>query len=105
MQRELSTDQANEVKEGLVEVLVLQKEFAEALALLEDGPSFVPGKPKMLACRAESLWGLGRGGEAKALLDKKPNPTEHDVRLGLAGNLCRCTGYDKIVRAVLDAAK
>jgi aerobic carbon-monoxide dehydrogenase small subunit len=41
---------------------------------------------------------------AKALLDKKPNPTEHDVRLWLAGNLCRCTGYDKIVRAVLDAA-
>jgi carbon-monoxide dehydrogenase small subunit len=41
---------------------------------------------------------------AKALLDKKPKPTEHDVRLWLAGNLCRCTGYDKIVRAVLDAA-
>jgi carbon-monoxide dehydrogenase small subunit len=41
---------------------------------------------------------------AKALLDKKPDPTEHDVRLWLAGNLCRCTGYDKIVRAVLDAA-
>lgn len=41
---------------------------------------------------------------AKALLDKHPDPTEHDVRLWLAGNLCRCTGYDKIVRAVLDAA-
>jgi carbon-monoxide dehydrogenase small subunit len=41
---------------------------------------------------------------AKALLDKKPNPTEHDIRLHLAGNLCRCTGYDKIVRAVQDAA-
>ena len=41
---------------------------------------------------------------AKALLDKNPDPTEHDVRLWLAGNLCRCTGYDKIVRAVLDAA-
>jgi len=41
---------------------------------------------------------------AKALLDRNPNPTEHDVRYGLAGNLCRCTGYDKIVRAVLDAA-
>jgi carbon-monoxide dehydrogenase small subunit len=41
---------------------------------------------------------------AKALLDKNPKPTEHDVRLWLAGNLCRCTGYDKIVRAVLDAA-
>ena len=40
---------------------------------------------------------------AKALLDRNPNPTEHEVRYGLAGNLCRCTGYDKIVRAVLDA--
>lgn len=41
---------------------------------------------------------------AKALLDKNPDPTEADVRHWLAGNLCRCTGYDKIVRAVLDAA-
>ena len=41
---------------------------------------------------------------AKALLDRNPNPTEHEVRYALAGNLCRCTGYDKIVRAVLDAA-
>jgi carbon-monoxide dehydrogenase small subunit len=41
---------------------------------------------------------------SKALLDKNPNPTEHEVRYWLAGNLCRCTGYDKIIRAVLDAA-
>lgn len=41
----------------------------------------------------------------KALLDRNPNPTEHEARLWLAGNLCRCTGYDKIVRAVLDAAE
>lgn len=41
---------------------------------------------------------------AKALLEKNPHPTEHQVRHWLAGNLCRCTGYDKIVRAVLDAA-
>ena len=41
---------------------------------------------------------------AKALLDVNPNPAEDDVRLWLAGNLCRCTGYDKIVQAVLDAA-
>ena len=41
---------------------------------------------------------------AKALLEKDPDPTETEVRYWLAGNLCRCTGYDKIVRAVLDAA-
>ena len=41
---------------------------------------------------------------SKALLDAEPNPSEDRIRLWLAGNLCRCTGYDKIVRAVLDAA-
>ncbi|MDE8651043.1 (2Fe-2S)-binding protein [Novosphingobium album (ex Liu et al. 2023)] len=41
---------------------------------------------------------------AKALLDRNPNPTETEIRYWLAGNLCRCTGYDKIVRAVMDAA-
>ena len=41
---------------------------------------------------------------AKSLLVHNPNPTEHQLRHWLAGNLCRCTGYDKIVRAVLDAA-
>jgi carbon-monoxide dehydrogenase small subunit len=42
---------------------------------------------------------------AKALLDKNPDPTEHEIRFWLANNLCRCTGYDKIVRAVQDSAK
>lgn len=42
---------------------------------------------------------------AKALLDKDPNPDETTIRYWLAGNLCRCTGYDKIVRAVQDAAQ
>ena len=41
---------------------------------------------------------------AKALLDRNSNPSETEVRYWLAGNLCRCTGYDKIVRAVLDTA-
>src|SRR3954466_14938723 len=41
---------------------------------------------------------------AKALLDENPNPTETEARYWLAGNLCRCTGYDKIIRAVMDAA-
>ena len=41
---------------------------------------------------------------AKALLEKNPNPTETEERYWLAGNLCRCTGYDKIIRAVLECA-
>ena len=41
----------------------------------------------------------------KALLDTNPSPPENEVRFALANNLCRCTGYDKIVRAVLDAAE
>jgi carbon-monoxide dehydrogenase small subunit len=41
---------------------------------------------------------------AKALLDKNPNPTEHEIRYWMAGNLCRCTGYEKILTAVQDAA-
>tara|TARA_A100000164_G_scaffold89213_1_gene77054 strand:- start:529 stop:1005 length:477 start_codon:yes stop_codon:yes gene_type:complete len=41
---------------------------------------------------------------AKVLLEHNDNPTETEVRYWLAGNLCRCTGYDKIIRAVLDAA-
>lgn len=42
---------------------------------------------------------------AKALLEENPNPTETEVRVGLSGNICRCTGYVKIVDAVLAAAK
>ncbi len=41
---------------------------------------------------------------AKSLLERNPDPTEEEVRYWLAGNLCRCTGYNKIVEAVLDAA-
>ena len=42
---------------------------------------------------------------AKALLDRNANPNEEEIRYALAGNLCRCTGYDKIVRAVQDGAR
>jgi carbon-monoxide dehydrogenase small subunit len=42
---------------------------------------------------------------SKALLETNPNPTEHEIRFWLSGNLCRCTGYDKIVRAVQRAAE
>ena len=41
---------------------------------------------------------------AKALLDRNPSPTEEEIRFNLAGNLCRCTGYDKIVRSIQEAA-
>lgn len=41
---------------------------------------------------------------AKSLLERNPDPTESEMRYWLAGNLCRCTGYDKIIRAVMDAA-
>ena len=41
---------------------------------------------------------------AKTLLERNSNPTEQEIRYWLAGNLCRCTGYDKIIRAVVDAA-
>lgn len=42
---------------------------------------------------------------AKSLLERNDNPTEEEVRYWIAGNLCRCTGYDKIVRAIMDTAK
>ncbi|MDP3660998.1 (2Fe-2S)-binding protein [Phenylobacterium sp.] len=80
--------------------------------------------------RIETIEGMARGGElhplqqkfldhaalqcgfctpglliaAKALLDANPDPTETETRYWLAGNLCRCTGYDKVIRAVMDAA-
>ncbi len=41
---------------------------------------------------------------AKALLDKKPNPTEEEVRIAISGNICRCTGYQQIVEAIMAAA-
>ena len=42
---------------------------------------------------------------SKALLEQNPNPSEHEIRFWLSGNLCRCTGYDKIIRAVQSAGE
>jgi carbon-monoxide dehydrogenase small subunit len=42
---------------------------------------------------------------AKALLDENPNPTEDEIRFGIAGNICRCTGYTKVVEAIQAAAR
>ena len=42
---------------------------------------------------------------AKAFLEKNPNPTEHELRTGIAGNLCRCTGYDKIIKAIMSVGQ
>ena len=42
---------------------------------------------------------------AKALLDKNPKPNEHDVRIAISGNLCRCTGYQKIVEAIISLSQ
>ena len=58
----------------------------------------------LLPLTAEQEVALRDQGASKALLDHNPSPSESEIRYWLAGNLCRCTGYDKIVRAVQDAA-
>ena len=59
----------------------------------------LPSRERLPAVRS---WGFLVA--SRALLAKHPNPTETEVRYWLAGNLCRCTGYDKIITAVLDVA-
>ena len=74
---------------------------------LADGTTLHPLQQKFLE-HASLQCGICTPGflmSATALLERNPNPTEAEVRYALAGNLCRCTGYDKIVRAVLDAAR
>ncbi len=71
-----------------------------------DGPRLHPLQQKLLEHNALQC-GICIPGivvAAKALLERNPDPSETELRFGLAGNLCRCTGYDKIIRAVLDAA-
>ncbi len=78
----------------------------ETIEGLADGENLHPLQAKFLE-HAALQCGFCTPGflvAAKALLDRNPDPSEEEVRYWLAGNLCRCTGYDKIVRAVLDAA-
>ena len=73
---------------------------------LADGDTLHPLQKKFLE-HAALQCGICTPGflvTAKALLDRNPDPSEHEIRYALAGNLCRCTGYDKIVKAVQDAA-
>lgn len=79
----------------------------ETVEGLADGAKLHPLQTKFLE-HAALQCGICTPGfliAAKALLEKNPDPTEEEIRYGLAGNLCRCTGYDKIVRAVQAAAK
>ena len=79
----------------------------ETVEGLPDGATLHPLQQKFLE-HAALQCGVCTPGfliAAKALLEKNPDPSEEEIRFGLAGNLCRCTGYDKIVRAVQDAAK
>jgi aerobic carbon-monoxide dehydrogenase small subunit len=84
----------------------MQGKSIETIEGMADGDKLHPLQQKFLE-HAALQCGICTPGfivAAKALLDVNPNPTEQQVRYWLAGNLCRCTGYDKIVRAVLDAA-
>ncbi len=78
----------------------------ETIEGMADGEALHPLQQKFLE-HAALQCGICTPGflvAAKSLLERNADPSEHEVRFWLAGNLCRCTGYDKIVRAVLDAA-
>ena len=80
--------------------------FIETVEGIADGERLHPLQEKFIEYAALQC-GICTPGilvATKALLDKNPDPTETEVRFWLAGNLCRCTGYDKIVRAVMDTA-
>ena len=78
----------------------------ETVEGVADGNTLHPVQQKLLE-HAALQCGICTPGivvAAKSLLEKHPDPSEEEVRYWLAGNLCRCTGYDKIIRAVLDAS-
>ena len=79
----------------------------ETIEGMADGDALHPLQTKFLELGALQC-GICTPGfliAAKALLDENPDPTESEVRYWLAGNLCRCTGYDKIIRAVMETAE
>jgi carbon-monoxide dehydrogenase small subunit len=83
-----------------------QGRSVETVEGMSDGATLHPLQQKFLE-HAALQCGICTPGfliAAQALLEKNPNPSEQEIRYALAGNLCRCTGYDKIVRAVQDAA-
>ncbi|HJM75097.1 MAG TPA: (2Fe-2S)-binding protein [Dehalococcoidia bacterium] len=91
-------------------VMAAELEGAEVTTVegLESGPQELHPLQQVFLEEAALQCGICTPGflvSAKALLDENPDPTEHEVRFWLAGNLCRCTGYDKIIRAVLTAAE
>ena len=78
----------------------------ETIEGMADGDTLHPLQQKFLE-RAALQCGICTPGfliAAKSLLERNPDPSETEVRYWLAGNLCRCTGYDKIIRAVLECA-
>ncbi len=90
----------------LVLAVEAEGKSVETIEGVADGGRLHPIQQKMLE-HAGLQCGICTPGvviASKALLEKNPDPSEEEVRFWLAGNLCRCTGYDKIIRAVLDAA-
>jgi aerobic carbon-monoxide dehydrogenase small subunit len=84
----------------------VQGRSVETIEGMADGAELHPLQQKFLE-HAALQCGVCTPGflvAAKALLERNPDPSETEVRYWLSGNLCRCTGYDKIVRAVLDTA-
>ena len=92
--------------QGVVQAVQYQGAATRIELRLADGDKLHPLQQKFLE-HAALQCGICTPGfliAAKALLDKNKNPTETEIRYWLAGNLCRCTGYDKIVRAVMEVA-
>lgn len=95
------------VRSCLVRASKLAEAKIETIEGLSDGPRLHPIQQAFIDAGAVQCGFCipGMIMSAKALLDKNPNPTEEDVRAAIDNNICRCTGYQKIVEAILLAAK